>query len=85
MPREAERAVELLPLSKDVYTGAYMQHQLVHVYILVGENEKALDKLELLLKIPYYLSPGWLRIDPTFDPLRQNPRFRRLIAIDSPR
>jgi hypothetical protein len=33
-----------------------------------------------LLKIPYYLSPGSLRIDPTFTPLRANPRFERLVA-----
>jgi len=28
--------------------------------------------------MPYYLSPGWLRIDPTFAPLKGNPRFERL-------
>jgi hypothetical protein len=50
------------------------------VYILIGEQEKALDLLEPLLRRPYYLSPGWLRIDPTFDPLRSNPRFQRLVA-----
>jgi adenylate cyclase len=56
-----------------------LQHQLARIYILVGEPEKALDQLEPLLKVPYFLSPGWLRIDPTFDPLRNNPRFRKLV------
>jgi hypothetical protein len=59
---------------------AYIQHQLVRIYLLVGEPEKALDQLEPLLKMPYYLSPGWLRIDPTFAPLKGNPRFERLVA-----
>ncbi len=60
--------------------GAYFQLQLVRIYMLVGEPEKALDQLEPLLKIPFYLSPGWLKIDPNFDPLRKNPRFQRLVA-----
>ena len=60
--------------------GPYYQHELVRIYMLVGEPEKALDRLEPLLKIPYYLSPGWLKIDPNFDPLRDNPRFQKLVA-----
>ena len=77
--REGQRGVALLPISRDASNGPYFQHQLVRIYLLVGEPEKALDQLEPLLKIPYYLSPGWLRIDPTFDPLRSNPRFRKLV------
>jgi tetratricopeptide (TPR) repeat protein len=76
---EGERGVALLPVSRDSYAGAYLQHQLVRIYVLVGEPEKALDRLEPLLKIPYTLSPGWLKIDPNFNPLRGNPRFERLV------
>jgi hypothetical protein len=52
--------------SNDAYLGAYIQHQRARIYLLVGEPEKALDQLEPLLKLPYYLSSGWLLIDPTF-------------------
>jgi eukaryotic-like serine/threonine-protein kinase len=77
---EGERAVTLAPVAKDAAFGPYFQHQLARIYILVGEPEKALDQLEPLLKIPYLLSPGWLKIDPNFDPLRKNPRFQKLVA-----
>jgi len=78
--REGERSVALVPVARDAYDGPYYQHQLARIYIRVGEPEKALDHLEPLLKIPYVLSPGWLKIDPNFDPLRKNPRFQKLVA-----
>jgi tetratricopeptide (TPR) repeat protein len=77
--REGEHAVALVPIPRDAVDGAYIQHQLARIYLLVGEREKALDQLEPLLKIQYYLSPGWLRIDPNFAPLRGHPRFERLV------
>jgi hypothetical protein len=67
-------------VSKDAYGGSYNLHQMARIYILTGEPDKGLDLLEQLLTMPYYLSPGWLRVDPTFDPLRKIPRFQHLIA-----
>ena len=78
--REGRKGVELTPTSKDAINGPYFRHQLARIYILVGEHEKAIDELEQLLKVPYFVSPAWLKIDPNFDPLRQNPRFQKLVA-----
>ncbi|MGI9090197.1 MAG: protein kinase domain-containing protein [Gemmatimonadaceae bacterium] len=77
--REGQRAMALLPPSRDAYVGAYTQHQVARTYMAAGQPEKALDLLEQLLRMPYYLSPAWLRIDPNFAPLRANPRFRELV------
>ena len=78
--REGKSRSSKAALRRTPTAGAYNQHQLARIYMLVGEPDKALDELEPLLKIPYYLTPAWLRIDPTFDPLRKNPRFQRLVA-----
>lgn len=78
--REGKRGLEVMPISRDGYFGPYVQLQLARIYILVGEPELALDQLEPLLRVPFYLSPGWLRIDPAFHPLRKNPRFQKLAA-----
>ncbi len=77
--KAGEQALALQPIEKDAQSGPYNQHQLARIYILLGEPEKALDRLEPLLKIPYFLSPGWRKIDPTFDPIRKHPRFQRLV------
>jgi eukaryotic-like serine/threonine-protein kinase len=78
--REGEHVVQLVPLAGHAENGPYVQHQLARIYLLGGQPERALDRLESLLKVPYYLSAGWLRIDPTFAPLHGNPRFERLLA-----
>jgi TolB-like protein/Tfp pilus assembly protein PilF len=75
---EGERGVALLGPEKDAIAGPYQVHVLARIYLLTGEQEKALDLLEQLLARPYYLSPGWLRVDPTFAALKGNPRFERL-------
>jgi TolB-like protein len=78
--REGERSVTIMPLTRDAFAGAYVQHQLARIYLVVGDKEKALDRLEPLLHMPYYISRAWLPIDPNFASLRGNPRFERLVA-----
>ncbi len=77
--REGRRGLELGPPSANAFNGPYNQHQLARIYIMSGESDQALDQLEPLLELPYFLSPAWLRIDPTFEPLRDHPRFRRIV------
>ena len=70
----------MAPMTRDAWSGPYYQHQLVRIHLLLGDKQKAIDLLEPLLQVPYHLSPGWLRVDPTFDGLRGNPRFERLAS-----
>jgi hypothetical protein len=78
--REGERGVALDLVSEDARNSPTSGTSSGGSYILVGEPQKALDQLAPLLTIPYDLSPGWLKIDPNFDPLRKNPRFQKLVA-----
>jgi tetratricopeptide (TPR) repeat protein len=57
----------------------YSHLQMVRILSVLGETEAALDYLEPLLEAPLYLTPGWLSIDPMFDPLRGHPRFEALL------
>jgi TolB-like protein/Flp pilus assembly protein TadD len=77
--QEIERAVQLVPVSVDAYSGSYILHLRVRVHLLLWETDKSLDELEQLLNIPYHLvTKKTLRIDPTFASLAGNPRFERL-------
>ena len=72
-----------MALAKQRWTatnGPYAQHQHARIYMLLGDRAKAMDLLEPLLGMPYFLSPAWLRIDPTFAPLKGDARFERLAA-----
>jgi TolB-like protein/DNA-binding SARP family transcriptional activator/Tfp pilus assembly protein PilF len=76
---EGRKGVELLPVSKEAERGYYGEWDLARIYTMVGEYDAALDRLEYLVSIPGELTPAWLRIDPTWDPLRRHPRFQRLV------
>jgi tetratricopeptide (TPR) repeat protein len=75
----AKTAVDLFPLSKDALRGATVLTALPEIYAIVGEYDAAIDQLELLLSIPSPLSVQLLRVDPLWDPLRDHPRFQKLL------
>jgi tetratricopeptide (TPR) repeat protein len=80
--REAELATQQLPLSLDAFFGVYPLISLAQVYIMVGRYDAALDRLEFLtsLHAPKEVTAHALRLDPTYDVLRGNPRFQALLA-----
>jgi serine/threonine-protein kinase len=78
--REGKLAVELYPVSKDALWGPLYVLYLARIFVMVGEYDAALDQIEYLLSIPHrYLSVPLLQIDPKWDPLREHPRFKRLL------
>jgi TolB-like protein/Tfp pilus assembly protein PilF len=78
--RAGERSLALRETTMDAVTGPYYRYQVARIFIQVGQYDRALDLIEPLLGGPGDLTPGWLRVDPIFDPLRGNPRFDRLAA-----
>jgi len=79
--REGKRAVDLYPQSKDAYGAPHYVNSLAMIYTVVGEYEEAINQLEYLMSIPSgdIVSIPVLRLDPVWDPLRQHPRFQRLL------
>jgi TolB-like protein/Flp pilus assembly protein TadD len=78
--RAGRRAVELLPVSKDAYDGPLIAIKLAVIYAHVGEADRAYELLDDLMKLPNGPTPGTLRIEPEWDPLRSDPRFEKLAA-----
>ncbi len=61
---------------KDVLEGPSRIVDLARIYVMVGEYDDAIEQLELILSIPYEISIPLLKLDPAWDPLRNNPRFQ---------
>jgi TolB-like protein/Tfp pilus assembly protein PilF len=83
---EAQRAIALVPSSKDRLSGPGYEENLALVETIIGENSRAISTLARLLQTPYGgwlynpapVTPSLLRLDPLWDPLRADPAFQKL-------
>jgi eukaryotic-like serine/threonine-protein kinase len=76
----ADRALRSVTMLADQFMRHYYWHVLARAYTYAGAPDKAIDLLERLLGVPYFISRAWLRIDPSWNALRSSPRFQRLVA-----
>jgi TolB-like protein/Tfp pilus assembly protein PilF len=77
---EAQKAVTLMPVTKDAYDGPLVLQGLAQVYTWTGDHDRALDVLQTLIGMPGYTSYGYLKADPAWEPVRGHPRFQQLLA-----
>lgn len=84
---EGKRAVELKPESKDAVDGSLLNGYLALIYARLGENDLAIPLIERLLKTPgpvdsadYSMTVNDLKYRWEWDPIREDPRFKKLIA-----
>jgi len=89
--REGERAMELKPISRDVIEGAVVEDFYTLVCVYTGEKDKAISRIERLLTVPFAvdyadesITLADLRQRWEWDPLRNDPRFQKILAGPEP-
>jgi TolB-like protein/Flp pilus assembly protein TadD len=86
--REGERAMRALPASEDAVYGPIAEETLAAIEALLGEHDRAIDRIERLLRTAYGAFPltvAKLRLDPNWDSLRAHPRFKALVEGPEPK
>jgi len=77
---EAKRAVDLRPESKDAFQGPEITEQVAQVYTILGDNARAIELLDALLSRPSEVTLHALKVNPAWDPLRNDAGFQALFA-----
>jgi TolB-like protein/Tfp pilus assembly protein PilF len=78
--REAKLACDLAPASKDALEALDPRDSLAGVYTMIGQPGEAIAVLDDRLSRIGTRTAHWLRLDPTWDPLRSDPRFQALLT-----
>ena len=77
---EGEEAVRLYPPERDALHGPTHVEQLARIYARVGEPELAFEQIDRLLSIPNVFTPGLFDIEPSYDELREHPRYEEVLG-----
>jgi TolB-like protein/Tfp pilus assembly protein PilF len=83
--QEAQHAVDLMPVSKDVYDGALVLEGLAQVYTWTNEPDRAIELLQKLVAMPSYVNYARLKMHPMWNPLRGDPRFQKIVNSLAPK
>jgi tetratricopeptide (TPR) repeat protein len=83
--REGRRALELTPAEKDSLDAADVVYYYAVICAWVGEPDLAIKQLETSARMPAGVSYADIRLDPHWDPIRDDPRFEKIVASLAPK
>ena len=83
--QEAQHAVDLMSVSKDVYDGALVLEGLAQVYTWTNEPDRAIELLQKLASMPSYVNYARLKLHPMWNPLRGDQRFEKIVNSLAPK
>ncbi|NQV42252.1 MAG: tetratricopeptide repeat protein [Candidatus Marinimicrobia bacterium] len=74
-----KQEVELMSLSRDRLSGPTALEDLAEIYLVCGRYDESINLYAQILSMPGWLSANWLKLSPLYDPLRNQPRFQKLL------
>jgi TolB-like protein/Tfp pilus assembly protein PilF len=79
---EGQKGMAMQPTSEDPFEGPLREEEMAQIYALLGNADEAIPILKRWIQVPSSTSitPALLRIDPDWDPIRNDPRFQELVA-----
>jgi Predicted integral membrane protein len=83
---EGRRAIEMRPISEDATDGPIIAMNVAIVYAWADQPDLAFEQLSALIRMPsYWLDYGDLKTNPSWDPIRNDPRYKKVLAELAPK